>query len=169
MAGNRSARHAGLHTVTIYADMDAFNSMISELEGDVERAIRPAAQAAAEVLYQAVRVNVAALGTKTGNLYGSIYQAYSPEKSSQQRAEYHVSWRTSGAGIRAPHGHLIEWGHWKRYKSYIGKDGNWYTNNKAPLPEPVRVAGKAFVRRASAQFDDAMKAAEKRFFEELKL
>jgi hypothetical protein len=112
----------------------------------------------AQVLYEAVRTNVSALGRKTGNLYASIYQAFSPENSGPGKATYHISWRTGGSGVRAPHGHLVEFGHIQKYKVYLGKDGNWYTNKKAPLASPVQVAARPFIRPASAKFPEAIEA-----------
>jgi hypothetical protein len=68
-------------SVNMAVDLGAFNSMIAGLEQDVQDAVRPAAQAGAEVFYRAVLQNVNALGRKTGNLAGAIYQAYSPDNS----------------------------------------------------------------------------------------
>jgi hypothetical protein len=53
--------------------MPAVDAMDEKLQANV----RPAAQAGAEILYQAVLRNVQALGRKTGNLASSIYQAFS--------------------------------------------------------------------------------------------
>lgn len=165
-ASVRQAKYAGRHTLTIDADTSELDELIASMKENVQAALRPAAQAAAEVLYQAVRQNVAALGSKTGNLYASIYQAYSESKSGPDHATYHVSWRTSKDGLpRAPHGHLVEYGHIQKYKVYLGKDGHWYTNKKAPLPTPVQVAARPFVRPAAARFPDAVEAATKKFLE----
>lgn len=157
----RRAKYAGKNTFSIYANLPDIEAMFDEITEDIQNAARPAAQAMAQVLYEAVRVNVAALGRKTGNLYESIYQAYSPENSGPGKATYHISWRTGGSGVRAPHGHLIEFGHIQKYKAYIGKDGNWYTNKNAPLPTPVQIAARPFIRPASAHFPEAVAAGEK--------
>lgn len=81
MPANRAAKYARKHSVNMAVDLGAFNEMISELEQDFDAAIRPAAQAGSEVIYQAVLKNVAAIGRKSGNLAGSIYQAFSEENS----------------------------------------------------------------------------------------
>jgi hypothetical protein len=166
-------------------DTGALDSLIDELGNDAEAAARPAAQAAIQVLYEAVRQNVSALGRKTGNLYDSIYQAYSEDKSAPGKATYHVSWRTarSSALPIAPHGHLIEYGHIQRYAVYVGKDGQWHTavrpemrGKKKPrrgasqaekdayyLPRPggpVQWMAKPFVRNAASRFPQALDAAE---------
>jgi hypothetical protein len=166
-------------------DTSALNGLVDELDNDVEEAVRPAAQAASQVLYEAVRQNVSALGRKTGNLYNSIYQAYSEDKSAPGKATYHVSWRTarsSGLPI-APHGHLIEYGHIQRYAVYVGKDGQWHTavrpeKQGTPRPRrgasqaekdayylprpggPVQWLAKPFVRGAASRFPQALDAAE---------
>lgn len=164
----RRARYSGRNTFTLQADTTELDALIDGLNADLQQAARPAAQAAAEVLYQAVRSNVAALGRNTGKLFDSIYQAYSPENSGDGRATYHISWRTGGAGVRAPHGHLVEFGHIQKYKAYIGRDGQWYTNKRAPLPAPVQIAARPFIRPAAALFPEAMKAAEAKLLEAVK-
>lgn len=162
----RRAKYAGRHTFSIDANTDDLQDYIASLGASVQEAIRPAAQAAAEVLYQAVRRNVQALGKHTGNLYNSIYQAYSEDKSGPGVATYHVSWRTAKTGApRAPHGHLVEFGHIQKYKVYLGKDGRWYTNKKAPLATPVQVPARPFIRPAAAYFPQAIEAAKKKIFE----
>jgi hypothetical protein len=160
-ASVRAAKYAGKNTFSIYANIPDIEAMFDEITEDIQAAARPAAQAMAQVLYEAVRVNVAALGQHTGNLYNSIYQAFSPENSGPGKATYHISWRTSGSGTRAPHGHLIEFGHFQKYKAYIGKDGNWYTNKRAPLPTPIQIAARPFIRPASSHFPQALDAGEK--------
>lgn len=163
----RRSAPTGRNTFTMKADTAGLDAFIDGLNADLQEAARPAAQAAAEVLYQAVRTNVSALGRKTGNLYNSIYQKYVEEKSGQGKATYHVSWRTSGSGVRAPHGGLVEFGHIQKYKVYLGKDGNWYTNKKAPLATPVQVAARPFIRPAVALFPQAEEAAKAKLLEAL--
>lgn len=167
-------------------DLSALNEQLGAAQEDVERAARPAAQAGAEVLYRAVKRNVAALGEKTGNLYNAIYQAFSERQSWPGHATYEISWNPR----KAPHGYLVENGHIQRYASYVGSDGNWYTAVRPemrgkPKPRrgasqavkdayyvlraggPVQVPAKAFVRSAASQMAAAQAAAEARFFKEL--
>ena len=98
----------------IEAELEAF-------EATVQTAVRPSAQAGAEVLYREVRARVSHIGYKTGNLRNAIYQAYSRENSGPGVAQYNISWNAR----KAPHGHLVEMGHLQRYAVYLGKDGNW--------------------------------------------
>jgi len=81
-----------------------------------------------------------------GLLERSIYLAYSEKRSTPSRPVYSVSWNTSRGPNRAPHGHLIEFGHWQTHASYQGPDGQWRTG--APLPSPKWVAAKPFLRPA---------------------
>lgn len=168
----------GQNSFTLGADLSGLDALFGQLEGNLEDAVRPASQAAAQVLYDEVKKNVGQIKTVTGNLGRSIYQKYSPEKSGQGRATYHISWNARVA----PHGHLVENGHLQRYRYYKGSDGRvrpmvrpgmdgqprparnasqavkdaYYVT----LPVPVQVPAKAFVRRAQSAFDRAYAAAE---------
>ena len=77
-----------------------------------------------------------------GTLMHSIYLAHREGKSSESQQVYSVSWNSR----KAPHGHLIEFGHWQTHASYQGPDGQWRTG--APLPSPKWVAAKPFLRPA---------------------
>lgn len=105
------------------------NALIAELDQlgvDARELLRPAAQAGAQVFYDEVlrRVPVAKEPhrrkggriVQPGALKKSIYQAYSTDHSSDVLATYHVSWNAR----KAPHGHLIENGHWTKA---VGKHG----------------------------------------------
>ena len=147
---------SGNNSLRIDADLSALDALFDQLGDQLEASVRPAAQAGAQVLYDQVTQNVAALGTKTGNLAQSIYQAFSPENSGNGKAEYHVSWNAR----KAPHAHLIEYGHIQKFKVYMGKDGKWYTNKRAPLNAPKQIAAHPFIRPAMSKFNDAFAAAE---------
>lgn len=169
----------GNQSFGIDADLSGLNAFLGDLEEAAADAIRPAAQAAAQVLYDRVKLNVQALGRETGNLERAIYQAFSNEHSQAgQRAEYHVSWNH----IKAPHGHLVEFGYLQRYRYYKdnrgrvrpmvrpGMDGKKPPERRASqaekdayyvtLPTPKQVPGKAFVRSASSALPAAARAAE---------
>lgn len=171
--------HVQSSSFSISCDLSGLNALLDDLEGSVQSAIRPAAQAAAQVLYDNVLANVGrAVGQYTGRLENAIYQAYSRSNSSDDRATYHISWNSR----KAPHAHLVEFGYLKRYKSYVAKNGRWYTavrpemRGKRPpgrrasqaakdayyvtLPTPIQVAARPFVRRAQAAFPAALAAAE---------
>lgn len=156
----RRSRGTGRNSVTMKVDMEAVRQLVDDLKADVEDAVRPAAQAAADVLYKAVLTNVDAIGRKTGNLRASIYQAFSEQNSAKagagySRATYHVSWNAR----KAPHGHLVEYGHIQKFKVYLGKDGKWYTRKDRPLPAPRQVAAHPFIRPAFHHQAEAADAA----------
>lgn len=158
-------------------DLAGLHAMLDELGDAAEAVARPAAQAAAQVFYDEIKRNVAAIPEKTGNLDRSIYQVFSQSNSGTGRATYHVSWNTR----KAPHGHLVENGHVQRYVTYIGSDGNLYTAKRRQsygkpkprgrasqaekdayyltLPTPKTVPARAFVRRAQSKEGDAIEAA----------
>lgn len=168
---------------SIKVDLGSLDALLSDKREKVESAVRPAAQAGAQVIYDAVKANVAAIGSKSGNLSKSIYQAYSADNSGPGKATYHISWNAS----KAPHGHLVEFGHIQRYKVYVGKDGKWYTAVRpnmqgkpkpsrrasqavkdayyVPLPSPKQVAARPFIRPAFYKQGLAIAAAKKVFFD----
>ena len=172
----RAKKLSGKNTFSINADMSTLNALIDELDGSVKDAIRPASQAAAQVVYDRVKVNVSGIGKVTGNLDSAIYQAYSKEKSKKgERAEYHVSWNAT----KAPHGHLLEWGWLQRYRYRPdgmgpmvrpGMDGKPKPGRRASqaekdayyvtLPTPKQVPGRAFIRGAASVLPQAVLAAE---------
>lgn len=176
----------GKNTVHFDIDMSAVRSMLDQLGSDIGTATRPAAQAAAQVFYDAVRSNVDRIGVVSGNLRRAVYQAFSPENSGPMNSEYHVSWNAR----KAPHGHLIEFGHVARYQAYVGKDGKWHTairpemrgkkkpGRKASLAErdayyvlrkkgPLQVAAQPFLRPALAKRNEAIAAAKKTLLDRL--
>lgn len=159
-------------------DLSGLDALIDELGENAREAIRPAAQAAAQVLYDAVKDNVSRIKAKTGSLDGSIYQVYSTMLSGPTNAVYHVSWNSK----EAPHGGLIEYGHLQRYRYYKGADGKirpmvrpGMDGKPRPkgrasqaakdayyvaLPTPIQVPAQPFIRPAMDKFDAAVKAAE---------
>ncbi|MEY5098886.1 MAG: hypothetical protein RJA36_1605 [Pseudomonadota bacterium] len=123
-------------------DVDLSGLGMDQLADGAEAAVRPSAQAGAQVFYDQVKLNVRGIGRKTGNLDSSIYQVYSRDNSNKARAEYHISWNRK----KAPHGHLVEFGHVQRYVTYIDKRGQWQTAVRPSmrgLPKPKRNAPQA--------------------------
>ena len=179
----------GRRSVTMSVDTSGLERALQQLGDDVQAAVRPAAQAAAQVLYEEVKKNVRGINRVTGLLDSSIYQVYSATKSSDgQFATYHVSWNTK----RAPHGWLVENGHFRRYQTYRNNDGQIRVmvrpgmENK-PKPKrgdsqeyknrywvtlpggPVQVPPKPFVRPAISKFPEARDAAMRKLDEAFKL
>lgn len=162
----------------IETNLNGLLAQVDLMEKAVHTAARPAAQAAAQVLYDEVGRNVAKIGKKTGNLASSIYQVFRAEVSATGVAEYAVSYNHK----KAPHGHLVEYGFLQRYVTFVGKDGKWHNAIRpgmkgkpapkrrasqavkdayyVPLATPRQVAAKPFVRPAASKFDVAIEAAK---------
>lgn len=154
----------GANSFTIRADTSGAERWLEELGDEAEAAVRPAAQAGADVIYAEVKRNVSKLRRKTGNLERSIYQAFSADNSSPAKATYHISWNTR----KAPHGHLVEYGHLQRYGiSYDPDTRRFITHKGRPLSTPKLVAAKPFIRPAVARFPQAMEAAKAELFRRL--
>ena len=165
-------------------DLSGLSVLLEEMGDDAELAARPAAQAAAQVLYEQVIANAQRV-RKSGKLASAVYQVYSEDNSGPGRATYHISWNHR----KAPHGHLVEFGHIQRYKSYVGSDGQWYTAIRpnmqgkrrpprsapqavkdayyVPLTAPKQIAAQSFVRSAVSAFPSAMEAAQKKLLQEI--
>lgn len=145
----------GSNSVSIQVKDSDLDALLAEMGEAAQNAVRPASQAGAQVLYEAVLRNVQAMPTsKTGNLRRAIYQAYSKDNSSEHSATYHVSWRTGrerdengkalpagGPKNVAPHGHLVEYGYMQRYATYMTKDGQFRPQirpEKQGTPKPKK-------------------------------
>ena len=148
----------------IKVDLSAFEAAMDADAKVCEEAARPAAQAGAQVLYDAVRANVSRIKRRSGNLASSIYQAYSADNSAPGKATYHISWNAR----KAPHGHLVEWGHLQRYEvTYDPLTRRFTTHKNRPLPAPKQIAARPFIRPAMAKMPEAEAAMRERFLAEL--
>lgn len=145
---------------SIKMDLPAFDAMVDADIQRFEAAARPAAQAGAQVIYEEVKRNVDRIKKHSGNLASSIYQAYSKDNSGQGRATYHVSWNAR----KAPHGHLVEFGHLQRYEiSFDPVTRRFITHKDRPLAQPKLVAAKPFIRPAMARIPEAERAIRAEF------
>ncbi len=160
---------------------------LDELTDEALAAARPAAQAGSQVLYEAVKANVAKLRRVTGNLDRSIYQAFMDADSAPGRAGYRISWNKR----KAPHGHLVEFGYLQRYEIVRDARGRMFPmvrpemagqpKPKQSAPQAVKdayyvlreggprqIPAKAFIRSAAARMPAAQQAMADRWFAELK-
>jgi hypothetical protein len=125
--------------IRVEFDMTSLNEQLDRLQATVTEALKPAAQAGAQVLYNEVRLRALTVGGSR-ELQASIYQKYLPESSVEGRAAYAISWRKQVAPVNiktgpnpeagmpySTKGYLIEYGHTQRYATYIGSDGEWHT------------------------------------------
>lgn len=138
---------AGRNTLRFGVDLDGLNAQLDRLGDAAEAAARPAAQAVAQVYYEAVRgfaprskkghwfhgssfkINGKKYWFDSGSLVASIYQVYSKDNSSRAVAQYHISYNAK----KAPYAAMVEFG-----------------TSKAP--------GHSFVRRAAADAGVASRA-----------
>jgi HK97 gp10 family phage protein len=111
--------------VSIKIDLKSLKAELQVTQKRIQAAGRPAAQAAAQVIYEAARINAPVSDAahffygkgykltgvrygpfKPGNLRDSIYQVFSEKKSSATVKTYHVSWNR----LKAPYGAMVELG-----------------------------------------------------------
>ena len=173
-------------SVKMALDVAQLGGLLRGIEQQIHDATRPAAFDAAEVIYNDVQANVAQIGRVTGNLQSAVYRAFDQQNSGATKARYNVSWNKR----KAPHGHLVEFGHIQRYVTYIGKNGQWYMAVRpemrgkrkprreasqatkdayyVPLPSgPRQVPARPFIRPALSRLDDAERAARIRLLREI--
>lgn len=138
----------------------------------VAEIVRPIARAGALVFYEEARHLVPVYqgapitrknGVKTtpGQLRDAIYHVYADRMSTDQHAVYQVSWNAR----KAPHGHLVEYGHWRVNK--IVKTPTGWAATKERLATPVRVPAVGFMRRAGDRAQAAVEAMRKRAAEKI--
>lgn len=77
-----------------------------------------------------------------GVLASAMRLVHTPESENDYTFAYKVSWNSK----IAPHGHLVEFGHWMTHKVYKASNGEWYTLKDQPLDAPVWVAARPFMR-----------------------
>lgn len=173
-----------------FANLDEVLDDFDNLQQRIEEATRPAAQAGAQTFYDEVKRNVGTLGdvfATTGKLDAAIYQVFSKDNShgnangtAYDVATYHVSWNHK----KAPHAHLVEYGHMQPYVVYRSKDGRLHTKVRpeklkeylakyhgrtvpkelraqffVPYPVPKQVPAYPFLRPAMAKADAAYERA----------
>lgn len=109
-----------------------FKEQLQATTNELQKATRPAAQAGAQIIYDAARLNAPVskkphkfYGTHKvygpyapGNLRDSIYQVFSKTNSYKDVSTYHISWNAD----KAPYGAMVEFGNSKSpARSFIGK------------------------------------------------
>ena len=109
-----------------------FKEQLQATTNELQKATRPAAQAGAQIIYDAARLNAPVSkkphmfhGTHKvygpyapGNLRDSIYQVFSKSNSYKDVSTYHISWNAD----KAPYGAMVEFGTSKSpAHSFIGK------------------------------------------------
>lgn len=121
-------------------DLDNVFRGIEKLKDDGYKVARSMGVAVGQLMRDEAKANV---GVETGKLRAAIYVAFDERTSTANRIRYSVSWNAA----KAPHGHLVEFGHWRRNVVVQQPNGQWITTRER-LPQPVRVKPVAFLRRA---------------------
>ena len=131
----------GANSLISPVDLSGLESLFEELGDVADEVARPAAQAAAQVFYNEAKSNVTRIKRVSGNLADAIYQVFSQDNSGPGIATYHISWNAG----KAPHGGLVEYGHWQRYVVVNTKKGprNAIRPEKQGQPKPRRRASQA--------------------------
>ena len=107
------------NAVTVTFDDTEVQAWLKELGAAALDAVRPAAQAGAQVLYDEVKVRVPVstkghwfYGTnkkywfEAGSLRNAIYQVFSQDNSAGPKVTYHVAWNHR----KVPYGFMVEFG-----------------------------------------------------------
>lgn len=117
--------------LTFDFDQRSLDAAIESLKEKAEAAIRPAAQAGAQVYYEAVKATVpvskrghwfqgttakqakgpeakraASYWFESGSLKNAVYQVFSKDNSDKTKAEYHVAWNHR----KVPYGFMVSLG-----------------------------------------------------------
>jgi hypothetical protein len=148
-------------------DLGGANGVLDGLQQRVNAAVRPAAQAGAQVFVDEAKARAPVSephigrGGKEypgGTLKAAIYQVYSVSHSDAKHATYHVSWNAK----KAPHGHFIEHGHWQTHQAIKTSSGRWISGAK--LEQPRWIPARPFIRPAyDAKLQAAINAANAEF------
>ncbi|CBJ43538.1 hypothetical protein C2I33_08620 [Ralstonia solanacearum] len=126
---------------------------LDQLEGDIEaHVVRSVAHAGAVVFYDEARALAPVYrgpekeGVRPGQLRDAIYRAYADDRSSEGHAYYRVTWNAK----KAPHGFLIE-------------NGHWLVRKRRGKKERIRwVPAQSFIRRAFDRAPAAVSAMQDR-------
>lgn len=159
---------------------------LDNLAAEAMSAARPAAQAGAQVLYEAVKANVSRIRKVSGNLDRAIFQKFIENEARAGLASYRISWSRK----KAPHGWMLEFGFMQRYELARDARGRVFPMVRPemkgkPKPKgrasqavkdayyvprkggPKQIPGKAFIRSAASRMPQARQAMADRFFSEL--
>ena len=136
-------------TVSSKLDTHGWAEGLAKLDGPLRQSLaRSMAVAGGKVLRDEAKQQAP---MESGRLKESIYLAFKDGESSERQVVYSVSWNHR----LAPHGHLIEFGHWQPYEVVRLPSGEWITTTKKRAT-PKWTPAKPFLRPA---FDAAHKIA----------
>lgn len=113
---------------------------------------RSMAVAGGEVLRDEAKTRI---NPHNGVLANAIYLAFRDKHSTEREVQYAVTWNKS----KAPHGHLIEFGHWQIYAVVRKPDGTFVTDKRRKLSTPKWVPAYPFLRPAYEAASQRARAA----------
>ena len=141
--------------MTVRMDIGRFKEQLRAEVDKLHAAIRPAAQAGVQIIYDRARINAPVSdashyfhirGKKygpyaPGNLRDSIYQVFSKDKSFKDVSTYQVSWNKD----KAPYGYVAEFGNSKEpSKSFIARS---VIETRAEVREAIKARYIAEVKK----------------------
>lgn len=128
--------------MTVRGKVDLSGMGLNKLGGPLRQSLASSMLVAGgKVVRDEARVRVP---VETGRLQQSIYLARDDKTSRDSTIVYNVSWNSR----TAPHGHLIEFGHWRVNKVVpTGELGRWKATTER-LPAPVWTPAHPFLRPA---------------------
>lgn len=139
-------------TMKIHGDM---KGALRKLGGeDMTRALRSGVYAAAKVLYTDMLLRVP---IHEGGLVDAIYHWHDDKLSTATRQVYRIGPNKA----KAPHWHLVEYGHWRRNVVYRDKRTGRMIATRKRLEVPVWVPAYPYIRPTyDGMIGNAMSAAK---------
>lgn len=129
-------------TIQAKVDLSDFNAGLAKLAGPLRVSLaRSMAVAGGKVIRDEARVRAP---KDDGTLSNAMYLAFKDARSSEKQAVYSVTWHKK----KAPHGHLIEFGHWQPYVVVMTAAGTYFTTKTLRADGPKWISAKPFLRPA---------------------
>lgn len=128
-------------------DFSEWETALDRLEGPVRESLaRRMAVEGGVLLRDAAKSNAMMAANKegepvTGLLASAIILAQDKRNTTGTVFVYNVAWDSK----RAPHGHLIEFGHWQTHVVYKADNGQWYTRKDMKLETPKWIPARPFL------------------------
>lgn len=151
-------------SIAAKVDTSEWTAALDKLVGPARESLaRSMAVAGGQVLRDEAKL-LAPVGSEEGGsiypgaLRDAIYLAYKHHRSTGNQQVYSVSWNAK----KAPHGHLLEFGHWQPYvvAKIPGGYGGGYYSTKVKKDTPTWTSAHPFLRpaldSAGARAMDAM-------------
>lgn len=136
-------------TIKAKMDISGWKAGLAKLDGPLRESLASSMAVAGGVVLRDEAELLAPVDE--GVFRDSLYLARKDAKSNENQVTYSVSWNHR----KAPHGHLLEFGHWQPYRVVKTPGGEWFTT-KERLPSPKWISARPTLRPA---FDSAHQRA----------